>query len=107
MRILRLPNVLDRTGLSRSTVYQRVSEGRFPKPVSLGARAVGWVETDIEEWICRQIGSSRNILSEEAIGRKRIDVGTLQMGTLSSVAPLVRRRETRNQMGHDPASDRR
>ncbi|MDR3411824.1 MAG: AlpA family phage regulatory protein, partial [Formivibrio sp.] len=44
-RILRLPNVLDRTGLSRSTVYQRVSEGRFPRPVSLGDRAVGWVES--------------------------------------------------------------
>jgi len=58
-RILRLPNVLDRTGLSRSTVYQWISEGRFPKPVSLGARAVGWVESDIEEWISRQIESSR------------------------------------------------
>ncbi|HEY1208584.1 MAG TPA: AlpA family transcriptional regulator [Terracidiphilus sp.] len=58
-RILRLPNVLDRTGLSRSTVYQWVSEGRFPKPVSLGARAVGWVESDVEEWISRQIESSR------------------------------------------------
>jgi prophage regulatory protein len=58
-RILRLPNVLDRAGLSRSTVYQWISEGRFPKPVSLGARAVGWVESDIEEWIGRQIESSR------------------------------------------------
>jgi len=58
-RILRLPNVLDRTGLSRSTVYQRVSEGRFPKPVSLGARAVGWVESDIEDWIGKQIEDSR------------------------------------------------
>jgi prophage regulatory protein len=48
-KILRLPNVLDRTGLSRSTVYQRVTEGRFPRPVSLGARAVGWVETEVEE----------------------------------------------------------
>lgn len=57
-RILRLPNVLDRTGLSRSTVYQWVSEGRFPKPVSLGTRAVGWVESDIEEWIGKQIEDS-------------------------------------------------
>jgi prophage regulatory protein len=65
-RILRLPNVLDRTGLSRSTVYQRVTEGRFPRPVSLGDRAVGWVESDIEEWISRQIENSRNIRSGEA-----------------------------------------
>ncbi|MGD0632379.1 MAG: AlpA family phage regulatory protein [Terracidiphilus sp.] len=45
-KILRLPVVLDRTGLSRSTVYLRVTEGRFPRPVSLGARAVGWIETE-------------------------------------------------------------
>ncbi len=60
-KILRLPIVLDRTGLSRSTVYQRVIEGRFPRPVSLGARAVGWIETEIEEWIARQIAASREI----------------------------------------------
>jgi prophage regulatory protein len=58
-RILRLPTVLDRTGLSRSTVYQRVAEGRFPKSVSLGARAVGWVEAEVDEWIARQIERSR------------------------------------------------
>jgi prophage regulatory protein len=58
-KILRLPIVLDRTGLSRSTVYQRVAEGRFPRPVSLGARAVGWVETEVEDWIARQIEVSR------------------------------------------------
>jgi len=60
-KILRLPIVLDRTGLSRSTVYQRVTEGRFPRPVSLGARAVGWIETEVEEWIARQIDASREI----------------------------------------------
>jgi prophage regulatory protein len=60
-KILRLPNVLDRTGLSRSTVYLRVTEGRFPPPVSLGARAVGWIETEVEEWIARQIKVSREI----------------------------------------------
>lgn len=65
-KILRLPSVLDRTGLSRSTVYQRVSEGKFPRPVSLGARAVGWVETEVEEWIARQIEVSREIRSQRA-----------------------------------------
>jgi prophage regulatory protein len=60
-KILRLPNVLDRTGLSRSTVYLRVTEGRFPRPVSLGARAVGWIETEVEEWIARQIATSREL----------------------------------------------
>jgi prophage regulatory protein len=65
-RILRLPNVLDRIGLSRSTVYQRVTEGRFPRPVSLGARAVGWIETEVEEWIAHQIEASREMQGQRA-----------------------------------------
>ena len=65
-KILRLPIVLDRTGLSRSTVYQRVAEGKFPRPVSLGARAVGWIETEVEEWIARQIDVSREIRGQRA-----------------------------------------
>jgi len=64
-KILRLPVVLDRTGLSRSTVYQRVTEGRFPLPVSLGARAVGWIEAEVEEWIARQIEVSRGIRGQK------------------------------------------
>ena len=67
-KILRLPNVLDRTGLSRSSVYLRVTEGRFPRPVSLGARAVGWIETEVEEWIARQIEVSREIRGQRAGG---------------------------------------
>lgn len=58
-RILRLPIVKARTGLSRSTIYVRVSEGRFPKPISLGNRAVGWVEAEINDWLKQQIESSR------------------------------------------------
>lgn len=57
--ILRLPAVKARTGLSRSTIYLRVSQGTFPKPVSLGTRAVGWVEAEIQEWLQRQIETSR------------------------------------------------
>lgn len=57
--ILRLPAVKTRTGLSRSTIYLLVSQDRFPKPVSLGMRAVGWVESEIQEWLQRQIEASR------------------------------------------------
>ncbi len=57
--ILRLPTVKARTGLSRSTIYLRVSNGLFPKPVSLGGRAVGWVEADIDDWLNRHIEASR------------------------------------------------
>jgi prophage regulatory protein len=57
---LRLPQVKARTGLSRSSIYQRAAEGTFPRPVHLGARAVGWVEADIEEWISQKIKETRD-----------------------------------------------
>lgn len=57
--ILRLPAVKARTGLSRSTIYLRISKGSFPKPVSLGGRAVGWVEAEVNAWLNRQIEASR------------------------------------------------
>lgn len=49
--ILRLPQVKSRCGLSRSSIYARVKEGVFPAPVSLGARAIGWVESEVTAWI--------------------------------------------------------
>lgn len=58
--ILRLPAVRARTGLSRSTIYLRVSESTFPKPVSLGGRAVGWIESEIQQWLEHRIEASRN-----------------------------------------------
>lgn len=57
--ILRLPAVKARTGLSRSTIYLRVSEGNFPKPISLGGRAVGWIESEVNDWLNHQIETSR------------------------------------------------
>lgn len=53
--LIRLPVVQERTGLSRSTIYAFVSQGRFPKPVHLGARSVGWVDTDVQDWIRARI----------------------------------------------------
>lgn len=57
--ILRLPAVKARTGLSRSSIYVRVSKGSFPAPVSLGGRAVGWVEAEVDDWLTHQIEASR------------------------------------------------
>ncbi len=57
--IVRQKQVQARTGLSRSTIYLRISEGRFPKPVSLGTRAVGWVDAEIEAWLAAQINLRR------------------------------------------------
>ncbi len=60
VRFLRLPEVLARTGLSRSTIYVRLEQGRFPQPISLGARAVGWIETEVDEWMRERIAASRS-----------------------------------------------
>lgn len=57
--ILRLPAVKSRTGLSRSTIYLRVAEGSFPAPVSLGDRAVGWIEAEVNDWLAKRIEASR------------------------------------------------
>ena len=57
--ILRLPQVKIQTGLARSTIYLHISEGTFPKPINLGVRAVGWLESDITDWIQGRIDASR------------------------------------------------
>lgn len=58
--LLRLPEVIRRTGLSRSEVYRREALGEFPKRVSLGARSVAWPEIEISEWVGARIRESRN-----------------------------------------------
>jgi len=60
VRFLRLPEVLERTGLSRSTIYARLEQKLFPRPVSLGPRAVGWIESGVEEWSRQEIEESRD-----------------------------------------------
>jgi len=58
--ILRLPQVKSQTGLSRSTIYLRIAEGTFPKQIDLGGgRAVGWIASDIENWVKQRIAASR------------------------------------------------
>ena len=53
--ILRLPAVQARTGLSRSTIYLHMQLGLFPTAISLGQRAVGWLEEDIDAWVSERI----------------------------------------------------
>ena len=55
MRIIRLKETIDSTGLARSTIYKYIGEGTFPKPVSLGDRCVGWVDGEIHDWILARI----------------------------------------------------
>jgi prophage regulatory protein len=53
-KILRLPAVKEATGLSRSLIYQMISNGKFPKGILLGARAVGWLDAEISEWLAKK-----------------------------------------------------
>lgn len=66
MRIIRLKEVIDSTGLARSTIYKYIAEGTFPKPVSLGDRCVGWVDSEVHEWILARI-EERDLVSETAL----------------------------------------
>ena len=50
-RILRLPAVLHRTGLSRSTLYRKMGNGSFPKSLTISARCTGWRESAVNAWI--------------------------------------------------------
>lgn len=52
-RVLRIRAVLERTGLSRSTLYRRVDQGSFPTQVRISERCVGWRESAIEAWMRR------------------------------------------------------
>ena len=58
-KILRLPSVQARIELSRSTIYSLISKGEFPSPISLGERAVGWLEEDIDNWLAEKVEASR------------------------------------------------
>ena len=57
--ILRLPEVRERVGLSRSQIYQLSSLGQFPKQIKLGDRASGWVAHEIDRWVAERIKQSR------------------------------------------------
>jgi prophage regulatory protein len=63
---LRLTQVKQRTGLSRSSIYAKISLGEFPAPVNLGARAVAWIEAEIDQWISDRVKASRSERMEAA-----------------------------------------
>lgn len=54
-RLIRLPAVIDQTGLSRATIYRRVADGSFPKPVPLGNSLSAWVSDEVDAWVDARI----------------------------------------------------
>lgn len=59
VQILRLPRVIERVGMRRSSIYAAVAAGTFPAPVKLGARSVGWPSDQVDRWIQERIAQSR------------------------------------------------
>ena len=59
LTILRRKQVEARTGLSRSTIYDRIKAGTFPAPISLGEKAVGWIESEVDAWLTARMQASR------------------------------------------------
>lgn len=64
MKIIRLKEVMSITGLSRSTIYERISVGEFPPSVSLGGSAVGWLESEVHAWIEKRVTERDERLSQ-------------------------------------------
>jgi prophage regulatory protein len=60
-RLLRLCDVIEQTGLSRSSIYAKISEGTFPRTVPIGDRAVAWVEEEGQAWILDQIDKRKTL----------------------------------------------
>ncbi len=56
MRLIKLKEVMAKTSLGHSSIYKFISEGTFPKQVSLGAKSVAWVESEVDDWIMERIG---------------------------------------------------
>lgn len=69
-RIIRLRTVLDRTGLSRSTVYRKIAEGTFPSQVRISVHGAGWRESAINRWIADPVGYSEQTTDEVAKKQK-------------------------------------
>ena len=57
--VLKLPQVIKVVSLSRASIYNYVAQGKFPKPIPLGGRSVGWLDSDIEQWIEDRVKESQ------------------------------------------------
>lgn len=58
-QILRLPAVIESTGLSPASLYRYAARGEFPTPIKLGQRSSGWLKSEVEQWIADRVLASR------------------------------------------------
>ena len=59
LKLLRLPEVKNRTGLGRSTIYGEIAAGRFPEPVKISPRCVAWIDSEVADWVEAKIADHR------------------------------------------------
>jgi prophage regulatory protein len=59
IRMIRLTQVMDKIGMGRSWVYQAMNEGKFPRPITFGGRAIAWIESEVDGWLESQVEASR------------------------------------------------
>ena len=89
--LLRRKEVETRTGLKRSKLYQLMTQGTFPAQVKLGAgSSVAWVESDIEDWVQRQINNGRHILTKQPDATENFLHEVLGNGAIAE--PILRSR---------------
>lgn len=59
VKLIRIDQVKEITGLSRSTLYEMMNKGLFPQSISIGSRAIAWTDSSIQEWIESRINASK------------------------------------------------
>ena len=100
----RLADVVRITALSRATIYRRIAEGRFPRPVHLGGRACGWAPAALQAWIDNpQEYKAAPPAAAAAVAkplRRRRNTDRLKLSRFS-------RRKFRTQFGHEGARSRK
>jgi prophage regulatory protein len=97
--ILRLPSVKARIGLSRSSIYAFVSRGDFPRPISLGVRAVGWNSEAVDAWIASRVEQSRAMTKTEPTSVAAHGPSDSPAAPAAESRPIARFGRRRLQMG--------
>ena len=77
-KILRLPKTLDQIGVSRSTLYQRIADGLWTRPVPIGLRAVGWPESEVATLMAALIAGKSQSDIRELVARLQAQRGGSQ-----------------------------
>ncbi len=62
-RLLRRKDVENAVGLKRSSIYELMKKGEFPRPIRIGQKAVGWLEHEVDDWLNERVRLSREVKS--------------------------------------------